>query len=182
MRARRLSGYAAILALAWNPIAWMVNAVGFVDSVRAAMDPAHWMTRLLFWPSLGVVISSVGLLWVGMLARRSYSDRRTVSELNREANWASQNLRDRQIKNATEEAQLHRDYGRWRQRVDDRIAPFERRFPSEFSSFTTLGERVEVNLLEGITREHSRLQSMVELEVTRLRDLTQAIQGVGWLD
>ena len=44
MQARTISGYVAILALAWNPLSWAANAVGVVDFVRATMDPGLWVT------------------------------------------------------------------------------------------------------------------------------------------
>ena len=165
-----------------EPHSWVVTAIGFVDTIRGTMDPDHWFSRLLFWPQLSVVITTGGLVWLAVLARRPISDTGVASELNEDANWAIENLRDRRIETAAEEAQLHRDYGRWHQRVEDRIAPFERRFPTEHAAFVTLGVHFSVNPLEGITQEHSRLKGMVELKVTRLRGLTQAIQGAGWLD
>ena len=161
---------------------WMLGAVGFVDTGQAIVNPDQWVTRLLFWPHLGAVVSVVGLSLVAFLAVRPYSDRSVASELNNHAGWAIPHLRDRQIHNATEEAELQRDYGRWHQRVEDLLRPFEHRFPTEYSSFTTLGEHVEVDALEGVTLEHARLKGMIELKVTRLRELSQAIQGAGWLD
>ena len=82
MRARRLSGYVAILALAWNPISWAVTAIGFVDTIRGTMDPDHWFSRLLFWPQLSVATTTGGLVWLAVLARRPISDTGVASELN----------------------------------------------------------------------------------------------------
>ena len=131
MQARTLSGYAAILALAWNPLSWIVDAVGIVDFVRATMNPNVWVTRLLFWAHLDVVVSSAGLGALAFLTRRPLLDRRVASELNHEADWAINHLRDLHVLDAAEEAQLHRDYGRWHQRVEDRIGCFAQRFPVE---------------------------------------------------
>lgn len=182
MQARTLSGYAAILALAWNPLSWIVDAVGIVDFVRSTMDPNSWVTRLLFWAHLDVVVSSVGLGALAFLARRPLSDRRVASELNHEADWAITHLRDLHVLDAAEEAQLHREYGRWHQRVEDRITAVAQRFPTEYSAFMTPGDDFPVDVLTGITLEHSKLHSMVELKVSRLRALIQTIQASGWLD
>ena len=146
------------------------------------MDPLHWVTRLVFWAHLDVVISGVGLCIAAILVRRPLSDRRVASELNNEADWAIKHLRDRHVRDAAEGAQLHREYGRWHQRVEDRIARFKPRFPTEYSAFNTLEDDFPVDVLTGITLEHSRLHGMVELKVSRLRSLIQAIQGGGWLD
>ena len=182
MQVRTLSGYAAILALAWNPLSWIADAVGIVDFVRALMDPDLWVTRLLFWTHLDVVVSSAGLGTVGFLARRPLADRRVASELNHEAEWAITHLRDLHVLDAAEEAELHRDYGRWHQRVEDRIARFAQRFPEEYSAFMSPGDDVPVDVLTGITLEHSKLHSMVELKVSRLHSLIQTIQASRWLD
>ena len=182
MQARTLSGYAAILALAWNPLAWFAHAVGLVDFVRVAMDPNSWLTRLLFWTHLDVVVSSAGLCVVAFLARRPLSDRRVASELNHETGWAMTHLRDLHVLDAAEEAQLHREYGRWHQRVEDKIARFAERFPTEYSSFMTPGDDFPVDVLTGITLEHSMLHSMIELKVSRLGSLIQTIQASRWLD
>jgi len=175
MRARRLSGYLAILAIAWNPISWVVTTAGLVD-------PDHWLSRSLFWPQLSVIMTTGGLVWLAILARRPVSDRKVASELNQHADWAIQNLRDRRIEDAAEEAELHRDYGRWHQRVEDQIAPFERRVPREHAAFVTLETHLSVDPLEGISQEHSRLKGMIEFKVTRLRTLARAIRDAGWLD
>ncbi len=182
MQARTLTAYAAILALAWNPLSWIVNAVGIVDFARATIDPNLWVTRLLFWTHLDVVVSSAGLCALAFLARRPFSDRKVGSELNHEADWAITHLRDLHVLDAAEEAQLHRDYGRWHQRVEDRLARFAQRFPTEYSAFMTPGDDFPVDVLTGITLEHSKLHSMVELKVSRLRSLIQTIQSLGWLD
>ncbi len=90
------------------------------------------------WPYFSLIISCVGLLWVSVLARRPFLDQRVASDLNREANWAIPNLRDRQVANAHEEAGLHHDYGRWHRNVADKIAPYQRRFPAAHAEFMTL--------------------------------------------
>lgn len=182
MQARTISGYAAILALAWNPLSWVANAVGIVDVLRATMDPGFWVTRLLFWTHLDVVLSSVGLGLLAFLSRRPLSDRNVASELHHEADWAITHIRDLHVLDAAGEAQLHRDYGRWHQRVEDRIARFSKRFPAEYSAFMTPSDDFPVDVLTGITLEHSKLHSMVELKVSRLRSLIRTIQASGWFD
>lgn len=182
MHARKLSGYGAVLALAWNPLAWIAGAVGLTEAIRSGLDPSSVIARVLFWVHLDVVISSVGLCLLAVLVRRPLTDRRVASELYREAGWALTHLRELQVKDAAEEAQLHRDYGRWHQRVEDLIARFEHRFSEEYSAFISLGDDFPVDVLTGITLEHSRLHSMIELKVSRLRSLAQAVQGGRWLD
>ena len=119
---------------------------------------------------------------LAVLARRPLSDRSVASELNHEADWAITHLRDLHVLDAAEEAQLHRDYGRWHQRVEDRIGRFAQRFPTEYSAFMTPGDDFPVDVLTGITLEHSKLHSMVELKVSRLRSLIRTVQASGWLD
>ena len=182
MQARKLSGYAAIILIAWNPITWLAGAAGLTGAVRAVLGPSSWAARVLFWTHLDVVFSSVGLCVFAFLVRRPLADRRIASELYREATWALTHLRERQVTDAAEEAELHRDYGRWHQRVEDRITRFEHRFSTEYSAFMTLGDDFSVDVLSGITLEHSTLHSMIELKVGRLRSLAQAVQGGGWLD
>ena len=46
----------------------------------------------------------------------------------------------------------------------------------------TSGGDFPVDVLTGITLEHSKLLSMIELKVSRLRALIQTIQASGWLD
>ena len=60
MHARKLSGYGAVIALAWNPLAWIAGAVGLTEAIRSGLDPSSVIARVLFWVHLDVVISSVG--------------------------------------------------------------------------------------------------------------------------
>ena len=182
MHARKLSGYGAVLALAWNPLAWIAGAVGLTGAVQAVLDPSSLVARILFWAPLDVVVSSIGLCVLAVLVRRPLTDRRVAADLYKEAGWALTHLRERPVKDATEEANLHRDFGRWHQRVEDLIARFEDRFPTEYSAFISLGDDFPVDVLTGITLEHSRLHSMIELKVSRLRSLAQAVHGGRWLD
>ena len=164
MKARRISGYVAIGLLPWQPISWLLDAVGLIDA----------------WPYVSLIVSCLGLLWVSVLARRPFLDQRVASDLNREANWAIPNLRDRQVANAHEEAGLHHDYGRWQRNVADKIAPFQRRFPTAHAEFMALA--VHFPCPPGFSEEHSRLKGMLDLKVTRLRALARRIQESGWLE
>ena len=165
MRARRISGYVALGMLPWQPISWLLSAVGLID----------------VWSYFSLIISCVGLLWVSVLARRPFLDQRVASDLNREAGWAIPNLRDRQVANAHEEAGLHHDYGRWHRNVADKIAPYQRRFPAAHAEFMTLAVHFPPGP-PGLSEEHSRLKGMVDLKVTRLHALARRIQESGWLE
>jgi hypothetical protein len=56
-----------LLAL-WNVLDACLNAIGIVDTVKGMMDPAHWFTRLLFWPHLGLVVTVAGFAVLAALA------------------------------------------------------------------------------------------------------------------
>jgi len=159
-----------------------MSAAGVVDFARSTLDPSRWVTRLLFWPHRDVVISSIGLCAVAVLARDDRSRTGEWRPSSTTTPTGPPHLRDRHVHDAAEKAQLYREYGRWHQRVEDRIASFAQRFQTEYSAFMTLGGDFPVDVLTGITLEHSRLHSMVELKVSRLRSLIQAIQSAGWND
>ena len=150
--------------LPWQPISWLLSAVGLIGA----------------WPYFSLIVSCLGLLWVLVLARRPFLDQRVASDLNREANWAIPNLRDRPVVNAHAEAGLHHDYGRWHRNVADKIAPYQQRFPAAHAEFIT--PAVHFPCPPGFSEEHSRLKGTVDLKVTRLRTLARRIQESGWLE
>src|SRR4051794_29241613 len=49
------------LSALWKPIDLILSWIGVVDTARSIMDPNHWFTHLVFWPHLGLIISTAGV-------------------------------------------------------------------------------------------------------------------------
>lgn len=177
MSSRLALAILSFLLLIWKPVDVFLSAIGMVDTVRSMMDQSYWFTSVLLWPHLGTLASLIGLSILAILVSRPFRDKRVAYQLNELANWAIPNIRDGTVTNVGTEAQLQRDFGRWHQRVEDRIAPYAQRFSTEHSSFITLGGRFPT--LPGISFEHQRLRGMVDLKVVRLRALAKRIQDAG---
>jgi hypothetical protein len=178
MDGRKVGFPLSLLLALWKPFEWLFDAIGVVDSVEQAMDPNSLITRVLFWPYLGFVVSGLGLLGIFVLFWWVQQDRAFAGELSTDVKKAITDIRDKRIKNQNELNSLQREYGKWHGRMIDKTKPYHGRYPTEVDRIETEGGQsiVPVNDAITINSDHAFVRGLVDKRAERVRDLAKRLQ------
>lgn len=74
-RRHKVAGTFTTILLLADPIARILNWIGYIDEFKSMMNPNYWVTRAILWPHSSLVISIAGLvLLIALIMTQKRSD------------------------------------------------------------------------------------------------------------